>query len=420
MVHDSWQRLVAALERIGVDPADDDDMRRQKRLLVAIASLIIPAAILWGGIYLGFDEPLAAAMPLTYVAVSLLSIIVFGLTRRYYFFRFSQLFSILLLPFLLMLALGGFVSGSAVVLWSLLCPLGALLFAGRRQSVVWFLAFLGLVGISGALEPFAPADNNLPSAVVVAFFAMNFAAVSTVILVLLWYFLKLLEHEQQKSERLLLNVLPREIAAILKENNQTVAEQYEAVSVLFADVVGSTALAVRLPPRTLVDVLNDAFSYFDSLVDKYGVEKIRTIGDNYMVASGVPHPRHDHAQALAKVALEMNEYVSTQDDPGDTPLQFRIGMNGGPLVAGVIGYKKFHYDIWGDAVNTASHMESHGVPGKIQMTRATYELIKDEFVCQPRGLVEVKGKGQMETWFLEGIRTPGVQSSGDRTKERSD
>ena len=410
MVHDSWQRLITALERIGVDPADDDDVRLQKKLLVAIASLIIPAAVLWGGIYLGFDEPLAGSIPLSYTAVSLLSIIVFGLTRRYYFFRFSQLLLILLLPFLLMLTLGGFVNGSAVVLWSLICPLGALLFAGRRQAVAWFLAFLGLVAVSGALEPFAPAGNNLPSAVVIAFFAMNFVAVPTVTFVLLGYFLKLLEHEREKSERLLLNVLPREIAAILKENNQTIADQYEAVSVLFADVVGSTALAVRLPPRKLVDVLNDAFSYFDSLVDKYGVEKIRTIGDNYMVASGVPHPRHDHAQALANLALEMNEYVATHDALGDIPLRFRIGMNVGPLVAGVIGYKKFHYDIWGDAVNTASHMESHGVPGKIQITRATYELIKKEFVCQPRGLVEIKGKGQMETWFLEGIRNPGVLS----------
>ena len=404
MVRDSWQRLIIALERIGADPADDDDVCRQKKLLVAIASLIIPAATLWGGIYLGFDEPLAASIPLTYMAVSLLSIIVFGLTRRYGFFRFSQLFLILMLPFLLMLTLGGFVNGSAVVLWSLICPLGALLFAGRRQAVAWFLAFLGVVAISGALEPLAPADNNLPSAVVIAFFAMNFAAVSAVTFVLLSYFLKLLEHEQEKSERLLLNVLPREIAAILKESNQTIADQYEAVSVLFADVVGSTALAVRLPPRKLVEVLNEAFSYFDSLVDKYDLEKIRTIGDNYMVASGVPHPRQDHAQALASMALEMNKYVSTQDDPGEMPLRFRIGMNSGPLVAGVIGQKKFHYDIWGDAVNTASHMESHGLPGKIQMTRTTYELIKGEFVCQPRGLVEIKGKGQMETWFLEGVR----------------
>ena len=405
MVHESWQRLITALERIGADSNDDEDVRRQKRLLVAIASLIIPAAIIWGGLYLVFDEPLAASIPLTYMAVSFLSIIVFGLTRRYYFFRFSQLILILLLPFLLMLTLGGFVNGSAVVLWSLLSPLGALLFAGRRQAAVWFLAFLGLLAVSGALEPFAPADNNLPSAVEIAFFSMNLAAVSAVTLVLLRYFLRLLELEQEKSERLLLNVLPREIAAVLKEGDQTIADQYEAVSVLFADVVGSTALAVRLPPVKLVEVLNHAFSYFDSLVDKYRLEKIRTIGDNYMVASGVPQPRHDHAQALASMALEMKEYVSPPDGPGDVSLRFRIGMNAGPLVAGVIGHRKFHYDIWGDAVNTASHMESHGLPGKIQMTRATYELIKEEFVCQPRGFVEIKGKGQMETWFLESVRS---------------
>ena len=149
MVHESWQRLITALERIGADSNDDEDVRRQKRLLVAIASLIIPAAIVWGGLYLVFDEPLAASIPLTYMAVSFLSIIVFGLTRRYYFFRFSQLILILLLPFLLMLTLGGFVNGSAVVLWSLLSPLGALLFAGRRQAAVWFLAFLGLLAVSG-------------------------------------------------------------------------------------------------------------------------------------------------------------------------------------------------------------------------------------------------------------------------------
>ncbi len=123
-----------------------------------------------------------------------------------------------------------------------------------------------------------------------------------------------------------------------------------------------------------------------------------------MVASGVPRPRPDHAAALARMALEMNAYAQSPSDSDHGPLQFRIGMNSGPLVAGVIGFKRFHYDIWGDAVNTASHMESHGLPGKIQVTRATYELIKEGFVCEPRGLIEVKGKGKMETWFLEDVR----------------
>ena len=370
MVQSFWQGLTSTIERIGVDVADADDVRRQKRLLVATSLMVIPAAFLWGAIYLSFDEPLAASFPLAYAVVSLLSIGVFGLTRRFDFFRTSQLMLILVLPFLVMLALGGFVNGSAVVLWALLSPLGALMFAGRRQSIRWFLAFLGLLVLSAALEPFVSSDSNLPLAVVVAFLAMNVGAVSVVTFVPLQYFLGLLEQEQEKSERLFLNVLPREIAAILKNDNRTIADQFEAVSVLFADIVGSTALAVQLPPRKLVELLNEVFSYFDSLVEKYGLEKIRTIGDNYMVASGVPKPRPDHAQALARMALEMNKYVSTQHALGNTRLRFRIGMNSGPAVAGVIGYKKFHYDIWGDTVNTASHMESHGIPGMIQMTRA--------------------------------------------------
>ena len=400
-----WRWLSTAITRIGHDEADDEEVRRQKRLLVAVALMVIPAALVWGGIYLAFDEPLAGSIPLSYAAVSLFSIAVFGFTRRYGLFRFSQLVIILVLPFLLSLALGGFVDSGAVVLWSLLCPMGALLFAGRRQAVGWFLAFVGLVAITGALEPSAPSGNNLPRSVVIAFIAMNVGTMSLVTFTMLQYFLKMLEQERAKSERLLLNVLPREVAAILKDDNRTIADHYDAVSILFADIVGSTSLAARLSPLELVELLNEAFSYFDSIVEKYDLEKIRTIGDNYMVASGVPRPRADHAQALASMAVEMNQYAPTSNGNGAGPLEFRMGMNSGPVVAGVIGFKKFHYDIWGDAVNTASHMESHGVPGKIQLTRATYELIQADFECTPRGVVDVKGKGQMETWFLEGAAT---------------
>ena len=406
MIGNLWRPVVSSVERIGADEADSEDVRLQKRLLVAIALMIIPAAILWGGIHLSFDEPLAASIPLFYAAVSVIGVVVFWYTRHLSLFRFSQLLTILLLPFLLMVALGGFVNGSAVFLWSLLSPLGAMLYAGRRQAVGWFIGFLGLLAISIALEPFARSTNNLPTTVVIAFFAMNIGAVSAVALVLLQYFIKQLEQEREKSRQLLLNVLPQEVVAILKENKRTIADQFEDVSVLFADVVGSTALAVRLTPKELVDVLNEVFSYFDSFVEKYDLEKIRTIGDNYMVACGVPRPRRDHAQALGRMALEMNGYVPGSPSSRHNPLQFRIGMNSGPVVAGVIGFKKFHYDIWGDAVNTASHMESHGAPGKIQITRATYELIKDDFLCQPRGFIQVKGKGEMETWFLEATRAP--------------
>ena len=180
--------------------------------------------------------------------------------------------------------------------------------------------------------------------------------------------------------------------------------------ILFADVVGFTPISRAMSPEELVDLLNDVFSYFDSLADRYGLEKIRTIGDAYMVASGVPVPRDDHAHALASMALDMVRYrpparVAIQ------PLVFRLGMSSGPAVAGVIGKAKFQYDVWGDTVNTASRMESHGVPGRIQISQATHQLIRDHFVCEHRGVVDVKGAGELDTWFLVGPRGPVAEDA---------
>jgi guanylate cyclase len=186
----------------------------------------------------------------------------------------------------------------------------------------------------------------------------------------------------------------------LKAGERTIADQHPSASILFADMVSFTPLTNELPPGEMVELLNDIYSQFDTLIENFGAEKIRTIGDNYMIASGLPLPRADHAQALARLALEMNAYVSTLSPIGERRLAFRFGINSGPVIAGVIGHKKFAYDVWGDTVNTASRMESQGEPGKIQITQATYELIRDKFACERHGPVFVKGKGEMETWFL--------------------
>jgi guanylate cyclase len=239
---------------------------------------------------------------------------------------------------------------------------------------------------------------------------LNISGVSLVAFILMQHFvnqkntaLNLLRIEQDKSERLLLNVLPREVAARLKNEGRTIAEQFDAVSILFADMVGFTSLSARMAPQDMVDLLNEVFSSFDVLVRRYDLEKIRTIGDNYMVASGVPRPRPDHAQALAWLALEMRSYIEQAQAAGK-PLQFRIGINSGPVIGGVIGQEKFHYDIWGDAVNVASRMESQGVAGKIQITQPTYDLLQRDFICESHGAIAVKGKGEMDTWFLVGKR----------------
>jgi len=192
--------------------------------------------------------------------------------------------------------------------------------------------------------------------------------------------------------------LPAEVAGELKRRGETTARRFESISVLFADIVGFTPLAAEMDPEEMVAQLNEVFTSFDQLADRYGCEKIRTIGDNYMVASGVPTPREDHAEALAGMALEMIRYAE------GSPWSFRIGINSGPAVAGVIGTKKFQYDVWGDTVNTASRMESHGEPGRIQISEATNTLIKDHYATTPRGPIEVKGKGTLNTWWLEGTR----------------
>jgi len=350
--------------------------------------------------YILFNEPLAGAIPLSYSIISLISTIQFGWTRKYQIFRFSQLTLILLLPFFLMIALGGFINSSAVVLWSLICPLGALLFDEPRRAPRWFLAFVGLVVLSGLLQPYVRFSNNLSSALVIFFFVMNLSAVGSLVFMMVFYFVGQKNVFQQKSETLLLNILPKEIAAILKNENRTIADHYDEASVLFADMVGFTPLSAQLPPVEMVELLNEVFSFFDSLLDKYGVEKIRTIGDSYMVASGVPRGRLDHAQALARMALDMRDYISAHTFRNGHHVSFRIGINSGSMIAGVIGRRKFVYDVWGDAVNVASRMESHGLGGAVQITQTTYELIKDDFVCEPRGTVNVKGKGEMEVWLV--------------------
>ena len=201
-----------------------------------------------------------------------------------------------------------------------------------------------------------------------------------------------------------MNILPRPIAERLKVAAQTIADDFAAASILFADVVGFTPLAQRLPPAETVGMLDRLFSSFDVLVERHGLEKIKTIGDCYMAAAGVPEPCPDHACKAALLALDMRDVVAASQLADQTGLELRIGINSGPVVAGVIGRKRFLYDLWGDAVNTASRMESHGMPGEIQITRATYELLKDDFVCRPRGTILVKGKGVMETWYLVGPR----------------
>ena len=230
---------------------------------------------------------------------------------------------------------------------------------------------------------------------------LNLGSVIVIVFALLYYFVGQRNFFQERSETLLLNILPKEISEALKTDRSAIAAHYKSASVLFADVVEFTPMAATMTPLRLVNLLNDVFQCFDDLVEKHDLEKIKTIGDCYMVAAGVPRQRPDHAAALVQLAIDMREVIALWKY-GDRKLAFRIGINSGPVVAGVIGRKKFIYDLWGAAVNLASRIESQGASGAIQITRSTHDLIEDQFDCESRGIVKVKGADEMEVWHVLG------------------
>jgi class 3 adenylate cyclase len=211
---------------------------------------------------------------------------------------------------------------------------------------------------------------------------------------------EILRDEQEKSERLLLNILPPAIATKLKKGEKNIADGFAEVTILFADMVGFTQLSEKISPPELVSLLNNIFSRFDRLTDKHDLEKIKTIGDAYMVVGGLPIPRDNNAEAIADMALDMLAEISLFNAEKNLNLSIRIGINTGPVVAGVIGTKKFIYDLWGDAVNTASRMESHGIPDAIQVSETSYNLLKEKYLFEKRGKISIKGKGEMNTYLL--------------------
>jgi adenylate cyclase len=396
-MHSGW------VGRIGTAAADTNEVALQKRLAVVLCAGTLPLTTLWSVVYLLMDTPLAAVAPVFYTIFTLANTALFAWTRNLKFYRFTQLLVILILPWLVTIALGGFQQSSAVIVWAALCPLGSLLLEEPRQTLLWIVGFVALLPITALLQPhLTPA--HLPDTFVTWFFVLNLGTVIAVVFGLLHYFVRRRDFFQESSEMLLLNILPKEISEALKIEPRAIAAHYDEASILFADIVGFTPMAATMLPLTLVDLLNDVFECFDDLVDKYELEKIKTIGDCYMVAAGVPRQRVDHAEALVNFALDMQAEIGKRTF-GGRRLAFRIGINSGPVVAGVIGRRKFIYDLWGETVNMASRMESHGTSGVIQITRNTFDLVSEHFDCQARGPIEVKGVGRVETWYVTG-RTP--------------
>jgi adenylate cyclase len=409
------RKWIERIARVGVTAADPADERIYKEAVNLSALIPGVLACFWVVTYALLGLWVSAAIPFVYQLCTIAGFVFLAGRGRSVAFRRMQLCFMLVLPFVLQWSIGGFAASSAVALWAVTAPFAALTFQGAEAAVAWFLGFIGLLGFSAAIESsLTPAD--IPSWLVTVFFFLNVGAVALTAFLLLQYFVRARERahaelsaEQDRSERLLLNVLPAPIAERLKQEDGVIADRYPEVSVLFADLTGFTPTAERLPPEEVVSLLDGIFSEFDALVSRCGLEKIKTIGDGYMVAAGVPASVSDHAERIAGLALAMQEAVRAR--AATATLGLRIGIDTGPVVAGVIGRSRFGYDLWGDTVNTASRMESHAPPGRIQVTERTAALLADHYELERRDQVEIKGKAPMTTYLLLGRKAAAQEDS---------
>lgn len=400
-------KTVQHLSQYAAEPNDSEEWRLKKTIGVVMVAAGSLSWFAYGLMYLPFHEPFAVSVCIIEGIFFVLGLLSYGVFRHYAFHWYYWFIIFTLGVSLIHFTFGGFAHSGMVLLWVFLIPLNTLVAYKPRHGLMMFLSAIAIFIIAAIFQPYNPRlTNNLPTTLITWLFVMNTVGVVTYMIVAMYYFLwrneilsNLVLTEQKKGEALLLNILPKEIVAILKDENRVIADHFDSASILFADVVNFTPMSAAMTATELVELLNEVYSYFDTLVEKYDLEKIKTIGDCYMVAAGVPRRRPDHACVITKLALDIRDYVSQHEFCGHQ-LIFRIGINSGSVVAGVIGRKKFIYDLWGDAVNTASRMESHSAGGSIQVTEATYDLIKDEYICEPRGTIQIKGKGEMPVWFV--------------------
>jgi adenylate cyclase len=400
---DRSESLVQRALSIAVVEGDSRETAHVKRLITGALwfSLLFPWPIVVQ--LLGEGAPLAALAIFGSFVSTTVALLVMWLRPSSYpgIFHFV-IASNLAVSIAMTLLFGGLLASGINFIWAITLTMGAVVVFADGRATAWLIvANVALIASSAAATVIEPRYEN-PSAELGA--VISLVIVMSFVFFVFLYYMKQRAALQQLSDGLLLNILPEPIAERLKNSEDTIADEYPASSILFADVAEFTPMSAEMTPTDLVSLLDAVFSDFDDLVDAYGLEKIKTIGDAYMVAAGVPTPRPDHAVALCDLALAMQELVHTRTY-GGRRLEFRIGISSGPVVAGVIGSKKFSYDLWGDSVNTASRMESFGRPGRIQITEATMRLVVDDFICEPGGIVEVKGKGPMPVWFVEGRRT---------------
>ncbi len=416
--------LLSRLRTAGVEPGDPEDIRLKKQLLMFAMALTIAVPIVWVAVYRLFGVTISTTLPILYLLLSLANLGVYLVSQNFGRWRLLQLGLFLFYPFVQQLSMGDFITASGYMLWGLLAPVGAILLYSARDSIPWFFGYAMLIvmaaGLDYQLVESSTTAARVPAKVSVVFFALNFFAISSLVYALLRSASserekskarleeahRLLQTEQERSERLLLNILPGPVAERLKQEDGTIADGFADVTVMFADIVNFTNIAEGMSPNQIFAMLNKVFSSFDSLAEKYGLEKIKTIGDAYMVAGGLDDgDARNYSESIANMALEMRELLANDLTVNDQRVAIRMGIGTGPVVAGVVGKKKFIYDLWGDTVNLASRITAESVPGMIQVDVITYRRLRNRFEFEAPQTVYLKGKGDTAIYRLLGRKT---------------
>jgi len=414
--------FMTRLREAGARPSDSEETRQAKSLLVFATGLMSVATGLWLLLYWLTGPKLSSTLPFLFQVLLAANLAYYVHSGNFQWFRFSQLGLILFFPFVAQWSMGNFISGSGVILWALMAPIGAVFVLGLRESLPWFFAYIFFTGLTGVFDFMlvdgssaldGPPDLTLQTSVI--FFALNFVAISGLVYALLRYAfdqkqrvrdqleeaMGMLTREQVRSESLLRNVLPDSVAERLKVEGQRVADDFYSATVMFADIAGFTKIAGSLSAEEVFNMLNTVFSHFDDLVEEHGLEKIKTIGDAYMVAGGLDTRCKDPCAAMANLALAMQASLPALSEATKIPLALRIGISTGPVVAGVVGKHKFIYDLWGDTVNMASRLSSEGAHGVIQCDRRTHMHLEARYRFGERTSIRLKGKGDVIVYRLE-------------------
>jgi class 3 adenylate cyclase len=407
-----------------INEQDSEQEKLNKTLLIFACGLMGFGSVLWLALYWAMGIKFSSTVPLSYLGISALSLAYYIYTLNFAVFRTLQVSLFLFMPFIMQWSIGSYVSSSGVALWALLAPVGVMIFQGARQSLPWFAAYIVMTAISGFFDYWLThgTESGVTMQSIAVFFSLNFAAMSTIMYLLISFFVRqrdrlqaavdeqnrLLRIEQDKSEALLLNILPAPIARRLKDQQGIIADGLADVTVMFADIIDFTSLAEELPPRVMVELLNEVFSKFDSMAESHGLEKIKTVGDAYMVAGGLLEHEgvdfavdaRDYTAATLRLALEMRRYMETLSEKRGKSLRIHIGVCSGPVVAGVIGTRKFSYDLWGDTVNTASRITDEARSGAILVDAMTYKRSRHLFEFEGPLQINGKGKGDMVVFRL--------------------